>query len=67
MYLNAKGRFVIVITLIFAVLNICLGFALATYLRGEPYEAGGAAEDAIAGSADAAAAPAGELQETAST
>jgi hypothetical protein len=36
--LHRKGRVVVVLTIIFAILNICLGFALAIYLRNDPVE-----------------------------
>ncbi len=48
----------VVLTLIFAVLNICLGFALAMYLRADSFESVKAGEDSGINPAKAEAEPA---------
>ena len=48
----------LVLTFIFAVLNICLGFALAMYLKDNPFASGKAGENPDINLAKAEAEPA---------
>ena len=59
-YPSAKGWVVMVLTFIFAVLNICLGFALAMYFWAGPPEPLKAVEDPGANPAAPEAAQAAE-------
>jgi hypothetical protein len=47
-----------VLTLVFAILNICLGFALAMYLKNDSIESGGNSTDSSISGDEAGSMPA---------